>query len=373
MKLFLPLLARLNEAAVTLNVETFTDFQTSFQIEGTDVPLTFEHVLKASFKGDGKASMDLFQGKFWMVDSGQSRTVADCTSPYAKYNMACNEPFLSTTMQHGAGQIFIDATTGKFGVQSHFTAAAGQDASIQGSFCAVVNVPVKSYPPPSMLKSKINAAGLQRAEDNLNRMPHTEHDGIATFHSPKRNQRGYRYGDSMFEIQTDGGAIVKSEVIEYEPDHKPYTHGWAGEHETYHRAGSASITFTNWTSPAANWMDQFTVCPGGSTTNLHAHPEATRSLASLNAVVQMLRQHDDLGWLPEDPAAFFMEQLEQQGQEQEEYDRDEQQLDAESEDAHWTPMVASLLAGVVSGGGVVLALFNLAKKKQRQVPLLSDA
>jgi len=302
-----------------------------------------------------------------MIDSGEGASSVDCTSsPYAKYNEMCRNPLLKSLggmAKSGASQIFIDATTGKFGVRGHETGKATAGADFQGSFCAVVNVPIKSYPSPSILKSKVNAGVFKRVEDRLNSMPHTENDGIATFHSPPDygKQHGYGYGDRSFEISVDGGAPHKAEVTGYAPAHRPYTKGWEGANETYHVVGSASITFSEWTTPASA-LATFTGCPDGTTTNLHAHAGAKRSLASLNVVVQMLRQHDDLGWLPEDPAAYFMEQLEQQDQE----------LDAESERAQITPLVASLLAGV-TGGGLVLALFNLAKKKHRQVPLLSEA
>jgi len=372
MKFLLPLLACLNEAAITLNVETFTDFDNAFHIEGTNIPLG--PVLKASFSGDVKASLDLFGGKFAMIDSGESKTTADCkTWRYAQYTTACREPFLSHTAQEGAGEIFIDATTGKFGVKSHATATAG-GASMQEAFCAVVNVPVKSYPPPSMLKSKINAQVFKRVEDRLNSMPHTEHDGIATFHGPEDNYgkaHGYGYGTSIFEIHTDGGAPIKAETTGYAPAHQPYTKGWEGGNETFHVIGSASMTFSKWTSPATA-LATFTGCPGGSTTNLHAHPEATRSLASLNAVVQMMRQHDELGWLPEDPAAYFMEQLEQQGDDgvQQAVEPEEQEhmkADAKElfEDDMINHKVLACIAGTMLGSIVMMAALKIRKSLRR--------
>jgi hypothetical protein len=360
MKFLLPLLVRFNEAAITLNVETFTDFENAFHIEGTNIPLG--PVLKASFSGDVKASLDLFAGKFSMVDSGESKTTADCkTYRFARYTTACREPFLSHTVQEGAGEIFIDATTGKFGVKSHDTATAG-GASMEGSFCAVVNVPVKSYPPPSMLKSKINAKVFKRVEDRLNSLPHTVHDGIATFHSNHdySKSRGYGYGAETLEIHTDGGAPVKAETTGYEPAHRPYTQGWEGGNETFHVIGSASMTFSKWTSPATA-LASFTGCPDGSTTNLHAHPGATRSLASLNAVVQMMRQHDDLGWLPEDPAAYFMEQIEQQG--------DEEHMKANAtelfEDDMINHKVLACAAGTMLGSIVMMAALKIRKSLRR--------
>lgn len=303
-----------------------------------------------------------------MMDSGESVNTVDCkSSPYAKYSGLCQDgdamgKLLAGMTKQGAGQIYIDATTGTFGVKGHATGDATGGANVQGSFCAVVNVPIKTYPPPSVLKSKLNAGFFKKAEDRLNSLPHTENDGIATFHPPPgyAQTHGYAYGDESVEIYADGGAPRKAEVIAYAPVHQPYTAGWEGANETFNVAGSASMTFSEWTTPATA-LATFTGCPDGTTKNLHAHAEAKRSLASLNVVVQMLRQHDDLGWLPEDPAAFFMEQLEQQDQE----------LNAEPEHTQSTPLVTSLLAGV-SGGGVVLALFNIAKK-QRQVPLLSEA
>jgi len=364
MKFFL-WLASLSEAKITLNVETLTDFNTAFHVSGTNIPIG--QMEKVSFSGDAKVSMDLFKGQFSMTDSGESKSSVDCkTSPYAKYIPICRNAVyksLAGMAKQGAGHVFIDATTGKFGVKGHETGTATGGANFQGSFCAVVNVPIKSYPSPSILKSKLNAGAFKRVEDRLNSMPHTENDGIATFHSPPAygKAHGYAYGDTSFQISADGGAPHKAKITGYAPAHRPYSRGWEGANETFHVVGSASMTFSEWTTPATA-LDTFTGCPGGTTKNLHAHAEAKRSLASLNVVVQMLRQHDDLGWLPEDPAAYFMEQLEQQDQE----------LDAESERAQSTPLVASLLAGV-TGGGVVLALFNLAKKKQHQAPLLSEA
>lgn len=302
-----------------------------------------------------------------MTDSGESTSRVDCTSsPYAKYDIFCRDPLfhaLGGMAKQGAGQIFIDATTGQFGVKGHETGTATGGADYQASFCAVVNVPIKSYPSPAVLKSKVNAAMFKRMEDRLNSLPHTENDGIATFHSPPGygKTHGYDYSEQSVEIYADGGAPHKAEVTGYAPAHQPYTTGWEGPKETFNVVGSASVTFSEWTSPATE-LATFTGCPEGTTKNLHAHAEAKRSLASLNVVVQMLRQHYDLGWLPEDPAAYFKEQLEQQDLE----------LNAESEATQRTQLVASLLAGVV-GGGVVLALFNLAKKNQRQVPLLSEA
>jgi len=365
MKFFL-WLASFCEAKIILNVETLTDFNTAFQISGTNVPIS--PVENVSFNGDARVSLDLFKGRFSMIDSGESVSSVDCkTSPYAKYSIFCRDAMLKSLVggmeKQGAAHIFIDATTGKFGVKGHETGIATGGANFQGSFCAVVNVPIKSYPSPAVLRSKLNAGVFKRMEDHLNSMPHTENHGIATFRSPPAygKTHGYAYREQSVEIYADGGAPHKAEVAGYEPAHRPYTTGWEGAKETFNVVGSASMTFSEWTSPATA-LATFTGCPDGTTKNLHARAEAKRSLASLNVVVQMLRQHDDLGWLPEDPAAYFMEQLEQQDQE----------LNAESERTQRTPLVASLLAGV-SGGGVVLALFNLAKKKQRQVPLLSEA
>lgn len=364
MKFFL-WLASLSEAKITLNVETLTDFNTAFQISGTNIPIG--PVEKVSFSGDARVSMDLFKGQFSMTDSGESTSSVDCkTSTYAKNSLICRNAVyksLAGMAKQGAAHVFIDATTGKFGIKGHETGAATGGANFQGSFCAVVNVPIKSYPSPSVLKSKLNAGVFKRVEDRLNSMHHTENDGIATFHKPPDSNKahGYGYADESFQISADGGAPHKAETTGYAPAHLPYSRGWEGANETFHVVGSASMTFSEWTTPATA-LATFTGCPDGTTKNLQAHAGAKRSLASLNVVVQMLRQHGDLGWLPEDPAAYFMEQLEQQDQE----------LDAESERAQSTPLVASLLAGV-TGGGVVLALFNLAKKKQHHAPLLSEA
>jgi len=369
MKFFL-WLASLSEAKITLNVETLTDFNTAFQISGTNIPIS--QMEKVSFSADAKVSMDLFKGQFSMTDSGESKISVDCkTSRYAKYSPICRNAVYKSLVgmaKQGGGHVFIDATTGKFGIKGHETGTPTGGANIQGSFCAVVNVPIKSYPSPSILKSKLNAGVFKRVEDRLNSMPHTENGGIATFHSPPAygKAHGYDYSDKSFQISAEGGAPHKAEITGYAPAHQPYSRGWEGASETFHVVGSASMTFSEWTTPATA-LATFAGCPGGSTTNLHAHPEAKRSLASLNVVVQMLRQHDDLGWLPEDPAAYFMEQLEQQDQEQ-----DEQKLNAEPAQTQSSPLISSLLAGV-SGGGIVLALFNLAKKKQHQVPLLSEA
>jgi len=373
---FFPLLASLGEARITLNMETLTDFSTAFHISAMN--LQVGPVEKVSLSGDVQATLDLFNGKFSMIDSGESHSTIDCvTNRFAKHSPMCNNPLLKTVAgmpKTGGGQVFLDASTGKFGVKGH-SGGGANGADFQVSFCAVVDIPVKSYPPPSTLKSKFNAAKLKQMEDSLNKKPHTEQeiDGTqyAVFSSNPgyAKANGYPYQESIVRIKEDGGAPLEAEMHQYAPTHQPYSDGWEGGKETYSVASSAHMIFSEWTSPASA-LPAFSGCPGGTTTDLLAHPEAKRSLASLNAVVQMLRQHDDLGWLPEDPAAFFMEQVEQQRGEHEDEPDD---LDVDSKDmTQWTPVVTSCLAGVL-GGGVVLALFNLAKKKQREMPLLSDA
>merc|ERR1711957_646211 len=130
--------------------------------------------------------------------------------------------------------------------------------------------------------------------------------------------------------------------------------------EPYVADGGASITFSSWTSPASA-VATFSSCPGeGTTTDIHAHPEAKRSLAALNVVVSQLRHNDDFAWLPEDPASLFIEEVEKQREEEV-----PEEVAEESQDSQLSPVVASFLAGVL-GGGVVLAFFLFAQKRHRQ-------
>merc|ERR1711957_537532 len=169
-------------------------------------------------------------------------------------------------------------------------------------------------------------------------------------------------------MHTDGGDPIEASIEIFKPEHANWHQRWKNEPEqNYHWDGRAALTFSSWTSPASA-VKTFS-CPGeGTTTDIHAHPEMKGSLAALNTVVLQLRQSDDFAWLPENPASYFIEQVEKQ--------RDEEgvpeEAAEESRDSLLSPMVASFLAGV-SGGAVVLAFFLFAQKRRRQEPLLSEA
>jgi len=255
---------------------------------------------------------------------------------------------LAQVKKEGAGALFIDAETGKMGLRGHETGESAAGVGYEVTFCAVVDIPVKSYPPPSMLRKKLNGEMLAKAQAQLNHIPHTEEGGVATFTPPAgqatyAQTHGYPYGTGTGKMHTDGGDPIEASFAKFRPEHAP---------------SRASITFASWTSPAG--LTKQWSCPEGTTTDIHAHPEAKRSLAALNVVVSQLRHNDDFAWLPEDPASLFIEEVEKQ--------REEvvpEEVAEESQDSQLSPVVASFLAGVL-GGGVVLAFFLFAQKRHRQ-------
>jgi len=369
MKFFASLLA-VGEATITLNLEKLTNFDAVAHVAADNIAIS--PVERMSFAGDIKASVDLFKGALAMVDSGSSSATVDCgASPYARYMPVCKNPAmkaLAEVKKEGAGALFIDAETGKMGLRGHETGEGTDGVGYAVSFCAVVHIPVKSYPPPSMLKKKINGEMLAKAQAELNHMPHTEEGGVATFtpadrHATYAQTQGYAYGTATGKIHTDGGDPIEASFEQFRPEHAPYSAGWKRKDETYVADGSGSITFASWTSPAsggAGWGVDFSSCPEGTTTDIHAHPEAKRSLAALNVVVSQLRHNDDFAWLPEDPASLFIEEVEKQREEEV-----PEEVAEESQDSQLSPVVASFLAGVL-GGGVVLAFFLFAQKRHRQ-------
>jgi hypothetical protein len=343
MKFFASLLA-VGEATITLNLEKLTNFDAVSHIAADNIEIS--PVERISFAGDIKASVDLFKGQLAMADSGTSSATVDCgASPYARYMPVCRNPAMMALAQvkkEGAGALFIDAETGKMGLRGHETGESAAGVGYEVTFCAVVHIPVKSYPPPSMLRQKLNGEMLAKAQAQLNHISHTEEGGVATFF------RGYHSGYSIGKMHTDGGDPIEASFAKFRPEHAP---------------SRASITFASWTSPAsggAGWGVDFSSCPEGTTTDIHAHPEAKRSLAALNVVVSQLRHNDDFAWLPEDPASLFIEEVEKQREEV-----GPEEVAEESQDSQLSPVVASFLAGVL-GGGVVLAFFLFAQKRHRQ-------
>jgi len=369
MKFFASLLA-VGEATITLNLEKLTNFDAVSHIAADNIEIS--PVERISFAGDIKASVDLFKGQLAMADSGTSSATVDCgASPYARYMPVCRNPAMKALAQvkkEGAGALFIDAETGKMGLRGHETGESAAGVGYEVTFCAVVHIPVKSYPPPSMLRQKLNGEMLAKAQAQLNHVPHTEEGGVATFappagHAAYSQTHGYPYGTATGKMHTDGGDPIEASFEKFRPEHAPYSAGWKGKDETYVADGSASITFSSWTSPAsggAGWGVDFSSCPEGTTTDIHAHPEAKRSLAALNVVVSQLRHNDDFAWLPEDPASLFIEEVEKQREEV-----GPEEVAEESQDSQLSPVVASFLAGVL-GGGVVLAFFLFAQKRHRQ-------
>jgi hypothetical protein len=362
------------EATITLNLDKLTNFDAVAHIAGTNVPVTPVEMM--TFAGDIKASVNLFKGQLAMADSGTSTSTVDCeSSPYGRYSPQCRNPMVkafSELTKSGAGELFIDAETGKMGLRGHETGEGASGVGYDATFCAIVHLPVKSYPSPSMLRQKLNAQMLARAQAQLNNMPHTEANGVATFSTPPQygKEHGYPYGTGTAKLHADGGEPIEFIAHNYKPEHAPYSKGWKGKDETFVESGAGSLTFSSWTSPAtggAGWGVDFSSCPEGTTTDIHAHPGAKRSLAALNVVVSQLRHNDDFSWLPENPASFFIEQVEKQREE-----GAVEEVAEESQDSLLSPVVASFLAGVL-GGGVVLAFFLLAQKRHRQEPLLSDA
>merc|ERR1711957_22343 len=176
-----------------------------------------------------------------------------------------------------------------------------------------------------MLSKKLNGEMLAKAQAQLNNLPHTEEGGVATFTDgggPMLHSNGYPYRTATGKMHTDGGEPIEVSFEKFRPEDctlmAPCSAGWRRKNETYVADGSASITFASWTSPAsggAGWGVDFSSCPEGTTTDIHAHPEAKRSLAALNVVVSQLRHNDDFAWLPENPASFFIEEVEKQREE----------------------------------------------------------
>merc|ERR1719487_2719097 len=181
-------------------------------------------------------------------------------------------------------------------------------------------------------------------------MPHTESDGVATFHSPPDTYdetHGNPDSKAEFSVHTSGG----------DPIHAGFQHYAATKHPEF----TATVDFSEWNSPSAGFTP-FT-CPQGASTDLHAHPEAKRTLALVNTLTSHLRQHPELSFLHEDPAALFMAEL----------DRHNQQITPHTESQNFMgSMVVPLLAGV-SGGLVVLAFFQMTRKNRKQEVLLTEA
>merc|ERR1711957_624808 len=168
------------------------------------------------------------------------------------------------------------------------------------------------------------------------------------------------YMTDTAKLHIDGGEPIEFTTQTYKPEHAPFSKGWTGKDETFVENGGGSLTFSTWTSPASA-ITTFSSCPSeGTTIDIHAHPEAKRSLAALNVVVSQLRHNDDFAWLPENPASFFIEEVEKQREEVA-----PEEVAEESQDSQLSPVVASFLAGVL-GGGVVLAFFLVAQKRHRQ-------
>merc|ERR1719198_277864 len=169
------------------------------------------------------------------------------------------------------------------------------------------------------------------------------------------------YVKNEFSVHTDGGDPVHAGVRHFVPDHRPYSEGWKGASEPQHLDDEASVDFSEWNSPATGFAT-FT-CPQGASTDLRAHPEAKRTLALMNTLTSHLRQHEELSYLHEDPAALFMAEL----------DKHNQQIAPQTESQNSLgSMVVPLLAGV-SGGLVVLAFFQMTRKNRKQEVLLTEA
>lgn len=369
MKFFAPILLSVADATISMNLDKLTNFDASLTASFDNLPFGPTERMTAS--GSGKAILNLFEGQMSIADQGKSHTTVDCeTNPYARYQPECSNPIIKgliETDKVGAGGLFVDVTTGKFGLRGHETGTNIHmaDAKYAVSFCAVLDIPPRAHvlPPPAILKQRLNERSLKMVEQRLNSMPHSESNGIATFHSPPDygETHGYEYTKGEFSVHTDGGDPVHMRIRKFDPDHRPYSEGWKGASEPHHLDGEASVNFNEWNSPATGFST-FT-CPQGASTDLHAHPEAKRTLALMNTLTSHLRQHPELSFLHEDPAALFMAEL----------DRHNQQITPQTESQNFMgSMVVPLLAGV-SGGLVVLAFFQMTRKNRKQEVLLTEA
>lgn len=246
----------------------------------------------------------------------------------------------------GGAELFIHAPSGTFGVRGHNSGTEGE-FDYMASFCAVIKLPPRSLPPKGVLQSKLGSQKFEKLQESLNNAPHVESGGVATFKHRT---------DFEAQIHVDGADPVHIEVDGYQ-------NGWL--------ALQLKLDFSSWTQGAGQQV-QFD-CPQEASTDLAAHPEAKHSLLSLNAITQAMRQHQDLTWLPVDPAAYFTEQLD--GMRNAMHDEPQQGIGLEHDNGQWT--VVTAVVSFISGGGCVLAMAKFVMAKfvngPRQMPLLEDA
>lgn len=350
--LLLPLFVWQCSAEIVVSKGKLTNFSTNYSLSGSGLP---QGSVNYQIQAKGHLQLDLFNEKLALSSSGEATGHVDCSNEAQagqyRTRSICNDPILRavlTAAHKGASELFVDGTAGIFGVRGHQAARKGGFGDAV-SFCAVVKLPPHSLPPKSMLQQKLGSERFELLQQTLNSQPHVESDSVATFEMRDNMQ------EVTAKIHTDGADPVSFHID-----------GFQNQNGGSWLAHQIDLRFSGWSQVGSSEVGHFT-CPPDASSDLAAHPQARHSLLSLNAMIHAMRQHQDLTWLPADPAAYFTEQLDAMHDGM--GDEREHDHGLQLNKVQWMVVVA-FLAGI-SGGGIVVALAKLTMP--RQVPLLSDA